>query len=139
MHHDPSTDLLAKAKNDLMENMKDKDIAAIIWDVSEAGFPYIPEISLPDSTEEDPKVARVTGLYAYNGTLYLIEEDVADINFDDFYDPDSEVKPMVVTLTPDLANKYLGNPEKEKGYTPDGDLEEWLAIADCYFQALEEK
>lgn len=139
MHHDPSTDLLAKAKNDLMENMKDKDIAAIIWDVSEAGFPYIPEISLPDSTEEDPKVARVTGLYAYNGTLYLIEEDVADINFDDFYDPDSEVKPVVVTLTPDLANKYLGNPEKEKGYTPDGDLEEWLAIADCYFQALEEK
>lgn len=131
-------DLLEKAKSDLIENMKDRDIAAIIWDLSEAGFPYLPEISLPDSTPEDPKTTRVTGLYSYDGKLYIIEEGIADIDFKDFYNPDNEVKPVVVSLTPDLARKYLGDPEKEKGYTLDGDLEEWLAIADCYFQALAE-
>lgn len=131
--------LLDKAKGDLMENMKERGIAAIVWDLSEAGFPYLPEIELPDSTPEDPKTVRITGLYSYEGKLYIIEEDVADINFDDFYNPDTEVKPVVVSLTPDLASKYLGDPEKEPGYTLDGDLEEWLAIADCYFQALAEE
>lgn len=133
------SNLLDKAKADLMENMKERDIAAIIWDLSEAGFPYLPEIELPDSTPEDPKTVRITGLYSYKGKLYIIEEDVADIDFEDFYNPDNEVKPVIVSLTPDLAAKYLGNPEEEKGYTTDGDLEEWLAIADCYFQALAEE
>ena len=130
---------MAKAKSDLMDNMKERGIAAIIWDLSEAGFPYLPEITLPDSDPEKPETARVTGLYSYDGKLYIIEEDVADINFADFYNPDNEVKPVIVSLTPDLASKYLGDPEKEKGYTLDGDLEEWLAIADCYFQALAEE
>lgn len=138
MKTNASNDLLSKAQADLIADMEDKGIAAIVWDLSQAGFPYLPEITLPDSTEENPKTARITGLYAYDGKLYLIEEDIADINFDDFYDNDSEVKPVVVTLTRDLADKYLGNPEKEAGYTTDGDLEEWLAIADCYFQALAE-
>ena len=57
---------------------------------------------------------------------------------DDFYDPDREVKPAVVTLTPDRAAKALGDPDREKGYTRQGTLEEWLAIADCYFEALAE-
>lgn len=134
----PTADLLQKAKSDLRANMAQRDIAAIIWDVEEAGFHYIPEVSLPDSTEEDPKVARVTGLYSYKDELYLILE-TADLNFDEFYNPDTEVRPTVITLSQTLASKYLGDPEGREGYDPDGDLEEWLAVADCYFEALAEE
>lgn len=133
-----TADLIGKAKSDLMANMASRGIAAILWDVEEAGFHFIPEVSLPDSTEEDPKVARVTGLYAYSDELYLILE-TADVNFDEFYNPDTEVRPTVVTLSSDLASKYLGDPEGQEGYDPDGDLEEWLAVADCYFEALAEE
>lgn len=131
-------DLLGKAKADLRANMAERGIAAILWDVEEAGFHYIPEVSLPDSTEEDPKVARVAGLYSYKDELYLILE-TADIKLEEFYNPDTEVKPTVVTLSSDLASKYLGDPEKQDGYDPDGELEEWLAVADCYFEALAEE
>ena len=133
----PTADLLQKAKSDLRANMAQRDIAAIIWDVEEAGFHYIPEVSLPDSTEEDPKVARVTGLYSYDNELYLILE-TADIHFEEFYNPETEVRPTVITLSQALASKYLGDPEGREGYDPDGDLEEWLAVADCYFEALAE-
>lgn len=132
------TDPLYKAKADLMDNMAQRGIAAIVWDVEEAGFHYIPEVALPDSTEEDPKVERVTGLYSYKDDLYLILES-ADLNFEEFYNPDSEVRPTVVTLSADLAEKYLGNPSNKKGYDKYGDLEEWLAVADCYFEALAEE
>lgn len=132
-----SADVMGKAKTDLMADMASRDIAAIIWDVEEAGFHYIPEVSLPDSTEEDPKVARVTGLYSYKDELYLILE-TAGLNLENFYDPDSEVRPTVVTLTPDLAARYLGDPQGKEGFDPFGDLEEWLAVADCYFEALAE-
>ena len=133
-----SADLLGKAKADLMANMAQRGIAAIIWDVEEAGFHFIPELTLPDSTEEDPKVAKVTGLYSYSGDLYLILE-TADLNFEEFYNPDSEVRPTVVTLSSDLAAKYLGDPKDDAGYDNAGDLEEWLAVADCYFEALAEE
>ena len=132
-------DLLAKAKTDLMKNMADREIAAIVWDVDEAGFHFIPEVELEDSTPEDPKTARVSGLYSFADKLYLILDGVADIDYNDFYNNDFEVRPTVVTLSRDLANKYLGDPDKEKGYTTDGDLEEWLAVADCYFEALAEE
>lgn len=132
-----TADLIGKAKKDLMANMSQRGIAAIIWDVEEAGFHFIPEVTLPDSTEEDPKVVRVTGLYSYEGDLYLILES-ADLNFEEFYNPDTEVRPTVITLSSDLAGKYLGNPSDEEGYDNDGDLEEWLAVADCYFEALAE-
>ena len=59
-----TADLLRKAQTDLQKDMADKGIAAIIWDVEEAGFHFIPEVELEDSTPEDPKVARVSGLYA---------------------------------------------------------------------------
>lgn len=131
-------DLLGKAKSDLRANMAERGIAAILWDVEEAGFHYIPEVSLPDSTEEDPKVARVTGLYSFDGELYLILE-TADVNFEEFYNPDTEVRPTVVTLSSDLAAKYLGDPKGRDGYDPYGDLEDWLAVADCYFEALAEE
>ena len=133
-----TADLLGKAKSDLRANMAQRGIAAIIWDVEEAGFHYIPEVELPDSTEEDPKVVRVAGLYSYKEDLYLILE-TADINFDEFYNPDNEVKPTVITLSASLASKYLGDPENREGFDPDGNLEEWLAVADCYFEALAEE
>lgn len=133
-----TADLLGKAKADLMANMAQRGIAAILWDVEEAGFHFIPEVELPDSTEEDPKVVRVTGLYAYNKDLYLILE-TADVNFEDFYNPDTEVRPTVITLSSDLAGKYLGDPKDDDGYDNEGDLEEWLAVADCYFEALAEE
>ena len=131
-------DLIAKAKGDLIKDMAQREIAAIIWDVEEAGFHFIPEIELEDSTPEDPKTARVNGLYSYADKLYLIVEGEADIDYNDFYDRDIEVKPVVVTLTRDLAAKYLGNPQHEKGFSLEGDLEQWLAVADCYFEAIAE-
>lgn len=132
-----TTDLLKKAKTDIQANMEQRGIAAIVWDVEEAGFHYIPEVSLSDD-EENPEVERVTGLYSYKGELYLILES-ADVNLEEFYNPDTEVRPTVVTLSSDLASKYLGDPKDAKGYDPDGDLEEWLAVADCYFEALAEE
>lgn len=133
-----TADLIGKAKQDLKANMQQRGIAAIIWDVEEAGFHFIPEVTLPDSTEEDPKVARVSGLYSYGDDLYLILE-TADLDFEEFYDPDTEVRPTVITLSSDLAAKYLGNPAGREGFDNEGDLEEWLAVADCYFEALAEE
>lgn len=132
-------DLLGKAKQDMMADMEAKEIGAILWDNSTAGFDYIPEIVLSDDDEENPEVSRVMGLYRFDGVLYLIEEDKAKVDFDAFYDKDTEVKPTVVTLTEVIAQKVLGDPRKEPGYTTDGTLEEWLGIADCYFEALDEK
>lgn len=129
--------LLAQAKQDIMRNMADREIGAVIWDNSTAGFHQIPEIV--HHSEKDPgktRVARVMGLYSYSGVLYLIEEDRAPVHFDDFWNRDTEAAPTVVTLSEDIAVKDLGDPEKVKGYTTQGSLEEWMVIADCYFQAL---
>ncbi|MDE6576880.1 MAG: hypothetical protein K2J82_08230 [Muribaculaceae bacterium] len=129
--------LLAKAKQDLINDMKSREIGAIIWDNATAGFPYLPEIL--HHSKKDPektRVAQIMGMYRYDDVLYLIEEDRAPIKFDDFWNPDTEAAPTVVTLTEDIALKELGDPEAVKGYTTQGTLEEWTAIADCYFQAL---
>ncbi len=134
-----NTDLFGRAKQDLYDDMEARGIGAILWDNATAGFDYIPEINLADDDAEMPDTSRIMGLYAYNGVVYLIEEDKAHVNIDSLYNPDTEVKPTVVTLTPDTALKVLGNPTKEPGYTDDGSLEEWLAIADCYYQALNEE
>lgn len=132
-------DLFGKAKQDLYADMQSRNIGAIIWDNSTAGFDYIPEINLAEDDAEMPDTTRIMGLYAFEGVLYLIEEDKAKVDFNDFYDKNTEVRPSVVTLTPNVAEKDLGNPSKEPGYTSEGSLEEWLAIADCYFQALNEE
>lgn len=132
-------DLFGKAKQDLYADMQSRNIGAIIWDNSTAGFDYIPEINLAEDDAEMPDITRIMGLYAFEGVLYLIEEDKAKVDFNDFYDKNTEVRPSVVTLTPNVAEKDLGNPSKEPGYTSEGSLEEWLAIADCYFQALNEE
>lgn len=131
-------DLLGNAKQELRENMKQRGIGAILWDNATAGFPYLPEIALP-SDDGEPRTSRVMGIYSCNDELYLIEEDVAPVKFDDFWNPDTESKPEVVTLSEDIARKDLGDPASQPGYTEDADLEEWLAISDCYFQALAEK
>ena len=60
------------------------------------------------------------------------------MSVDAFYNPGSEVRPTVVTLTPDKARIELGDPEGVEGFTLQGSLEEWLTVADCYFEALAE-
>lgn len=126
--------LLAKAKSDMAANMESKSIAAIIWDLSTAGFHYTPQVVLTDG-----RTVNITGLYHYSDRLYLIEEDNPRANIDDYYDPDNEVRPTVICLSANVAEGDLGNPEKSDGFTLEGSLEEWLAIADCYFEALNEK
>ena len=130
--------LLAEAKKELMADMADRNIGAIIWNVQTAGFHYIPEIVHHSPDKDKTRVARITGLYAYEGELYLIEEDRSGVSVDEFYDPSTEVKPTVVTLTPAKAAEHLGDPDSRKGFTLQGTLEEWLTVADCYFEALAE-
>ncbi|MDE6217614.1 MAG: hypothetical protein K2F64_01280 [Muribaculaceae bacterium] len=137
--YSPQTDLLAKAKQDLAENMQERGIGAIIWDNSTADFHYIPEIELPSEDAENPDVTRIMGIYNYNGTLWLIEEDKSGVDINNFYNHDTETKPVVVTLTPDVAAGEFGDPEGKPGFSADGDLDEWLAVADCYFEALAEE
>ena len=130
-------ELFIQAKSDIIADMKTRGIGAIIWDNATAGFPYKPEI-LHKSTKDPSKarVAEIMGLYAYDGTLYLIEEGRAPIKFSEFWDRDTETAPTVVTLSEEAAKEKLGDPEAVKGYTTQGSLEEWTAIADCYFRAL---
>lgn len=133
-----NTDLLAKARLDLADDMKQRGYGAVIWDNSTAGFQFIPEINLATSLEAMPDVTRVMGLYLHNGTVYAIEEDKAHVDFNDLYDSDTEVRPTVVTLSPSMAAKILGNPSEGKGFTSEGSLEEWLTIVDAYYTALNE-
>lgn len=131
--------LLQKAKDAIMDDMEARGIAAILWNNASTGFHFIPEIL--HTSSKDPsktRVARIMGLYRYGGTLYLIEEDRAPVDFNDFWNRDTEAAPTVVTLSEDIAVKDLGDPEAVKGYTTQGSLEEWAAIADCYFEALNE-
>ena len=129
-------DLFGKAKQDLIDDMKSRNIGAILWDNATADFEQIPEINLAEDDAEMPDTVRIMGLYRYDDTLYLIEEDKAKVDFNHFYNADSEVKPSVVTLTESVAVSDRGDPAKEEGYTTEGSLEEWLTIADCYFEAL---
>ncbi len=131
--------LFNDAKKELAEDMKNRGIGMILWDLSSAGFHYVPEILHRSQRKGTSRIARIEGLYLYNGEIYLIEEDRAPVSIDQFYNPDTEVPPTVVTLSEDAAVKTLGDPEATKGYTQQGSLEEWLAIADCYFEALNEK
>lgn len=129
--------LFSDAKEALTADMKSRGIGAIIWDNETAGFPYLPEVVCHSKKDpEKSRVATIMGLYRYNGVLYLIEEGRAPIKFSDFWNPDTEAAPTVVTLPEDEAIKELGDPEAVMGYTTQGTLEEWTAIADCYYQAL---
>lgn len=129
-------DLLGKAVSDLAEDMKERGFSAILWDNATADFGQIPEVNLASDDAEMPDTSRVMGLYSYNGKLYIVEEDKVHVDFSDFYDKETEVRPSVVTLTESVALKDLGDPENKEGFITEASLEEWLVIADCYFEAL---
>lgn len=132
-----SAKLFQQAIRRLTDDMQTREIAAILWDNATAGFHFIPETTLTDK-DGKTQVIRVMGLYDYQGTLYLIEEGTAPVELTEFYTDGVDVPPTVVTLTADSATRYLGNPAKERGFTTRASDEEWLTIADCYFEALAE-
>lgn len=133
-----SNEMFQRAKKAIAEDMKARGFGAIIWDNSTAGFQQLPEIEHLSTDDGKRSTIRITGLYSYEGKIYLMEEDKAGVSVDDFYNRDTEVKPTVVTLSEDMAAKTLGNPDEQRGYTRQGSLEEWLVITDCYFEALAE-
>ena len=115
MAHNDTPGLLLKAKEQMLEDMKTREIGAIIWSVPDAGFHYIPEIMVTSQ-----------------------REDMAGVSIDEFYRPGIDVPPVVVTLSEMKASEQFGTPSEAKGFTTQGSLEEWVAIADCYFEALAE-
>lgn len=131
-----ATSLIDGARQQLIEDMKSRGFCAIIWDLRTIGFHYIPEIVLGTNREGDDIVKRIGGLYAYNGKLYAIEEGAPGSETKNYYNPATEVAPTVVTLTESVAAENLQNPEESKFYTLSGSDQEWLVIADSYFEAL---
>lgn len=128
--------LLGQARQAIGEDMAARGIGAIIWNNATAGFHFLPAVVTRSA--DKATVERITGLYLYAGTVWLIEEDKAKVSVDQFYNRDTEVEPTVVTLTESVAKKEFGDPADNKGFTVQGSLEEWTAIADCYFEALNE-
>lgn len=131
--------LLANAKKELADDMAKRNIGAIVWDNATANFHYVPEVVCRADGRHKAHVARIEGICLYENKLYLIDEEKAKISVNDFYNKDTEVQPTVVTLTPAKAEKDLGNPaDHPEAYLTNGSLEEWLVVADCYFEALAE-
>lgn len=133
-----SNTLFNQAIERLRDDMQTREIGAILWDNATAGFHYIPEITLTDKDGKQ-SVIRVMGLYIFDDTIYIIEEGMAPVELTEFYTDGVEVPPTVVTLTPDSAREHLGDPSREKGFTTKASDQEWLVIADCYFEALAEE
>lgn len=130
---------LSKVRRDIAADMESRRIGAIIWNNATAGFHFIPEIVHHSCDDpEKTRVAVIMGLYRYEDKLYLIEENRAPVKFADLWNHETEAAPTVVTLPESTALDELGDPEAVKGYTTQGSLEEWAAIADCYFEALNE-
>lgn len=129
--------LFSQAIARIADDMRDREIGAILWNNSTAGFHYIPEVTV-EGKNDRTEVLRVMGLYLYEDTLYLVEEGKAPVELTEFFTDGVEVPPVVVTLTEDSALRHLGDPEGRKGYTTEATNEEWLVIADCYFEALAE-
>lgn len=130
--------LLYQAKIKMADDMKSRGIGAIIWSIPDAGFHFIPELVINDAKGNSHTV-RVTGLYLFDNDIYAIEEDVAKISVNQFYTHGVDIPPVVVTLTENKANEVLGTPSAYIGVTNQGTLEEWITIADCYFEALREQ
>lgn len=137
-YRESAAKLLDNARKELMADMESRGIGAIVWNLQTAGFHFIPEIVHHSPDKDKTRVARITGLYAADGNLWLVEEERSGVSVDEFYNPDTEVRPTVVTLTPAKAAERLGDPDTRKGFTLQGTLEEWLTVADCYFEALAE-
>lgn len=126
---------LHQALRQLADDMKSREIGAIIWNIPDAGFHFIPEISLTESNGQTEAV-RITGLYVYQNKVYAIEEDKPGVDMEHFYRQGIDVPPVAVTLTESKAFELFGTPSESRGLTCQGSLEEWTAIADCYFEAL---
>lgn len=139
MENKSSEKSLQDAFNALAEDMAARDIGAVVWDLSVAGFPYIPEVTeVIEGKSTRQATDRVTGIYNYNGEIYAIIEGESGVSVNDYYNRDYEVRPSVITLTPDMAESRFGNPAAKRGFTSEATLQEWLAIADCYYQSLAE-
>lgn len=130
--------LFNQAIANLARDMKSREIGAILWDNKTADFHYIPEVTVTDAKTGKSDVIRVMGLYLYGDTVYLIEEDAVPVELTNFYTHGVEVPPTVVTLTEDAALSQFGDPDSVAGFTREASDEEWLTIADCYFEALNE-
>lgn len=130
-----ATDLFARAKAALAADMKARGIGMILWDNAQTNFHYLPTVVERKGAKAD--VLPVMGLYLYDGSVWLIEDvDDTPVKIDDFYNPATEVRPVAVTLSLHDAAERIGNPAGRPGLADGGSLEEWMAIADCYFQAL---
>lgn len=132
---DSSSRNFEKARRELAVDMRSRGIGAIIWDNSTAGFHFIPEVTPADS-QGNKDVVTVGGLYLFHDTVYVIDEKEGRFSIDNLYNPNYEIKPMVVTLDENDALRLLGNPVGNEAFTTEGTLKQWLTIADCYFEAL---
>lgn len=126
---------LHTALHQLADDMKVREIGAIIWNLPEAGFHYIPELEITDSRGES-RIVRVTGLYLFDNKVYAIEEDKPGVSIQHFYRHGIDMPPVVVTLSELKARELFGSPSDSRGLTAQGSLEQWTVIADCYFEAL---
>lgn len=126
--------LFEQAKADICADMSSRDIGAIMWNNQRAGFHYPPVINMKNA-EGKSETWEIQGLYRVQDAIFLIS-DHASVNVDDYYEKGIETPPVIVTLTPDQATGELGLPSEERGFTRQGSIQEWLTIADCYFEAL---
>lgn len=135
MKNTESQNLLHKALHALAEDMKVREIGAIIWNIPDADFHFIPEIVVtnPDGSS---LTVRVTGLYLFQNKVYAIEEDKPGVSIEHFYRQGIDIPPAVVTLSESKAFELFGTPSESRGITAQGSLEQWTAITDCYFEAL---
>ena len=128
-------ELFERAKADIAADMKSRGIGAILWAVGSVNFHYLPEVVVGQDHGKDV-VVTVSGIYRVGDDLYLMEQGVAPRSVDDYYNKNTEVRPDVVTLTEKQALQQLGTPDSQRGFTRQGTVQQWLTIADCYFEAL---
>lgn len=126
--------LFQQAKDDIAADMRSRDIGAIMWDNEQADFHFPPVVEVTDS-EGKKTPWKIHGIYRVDDTLFLIGQGAA-AGVENYYKPGIETRPVVVTLTEDQATRQLGIPNEGRGYTRQGDVQQWLSIADCYFEAL---
>lgn len=62
--------LFGKAVKEIKEDMVNRGLGAILWDVSTAGFHYMPEVTVDSGDKAE--VETVMGLYLFNDKLYLV-------------------------------------------------------------------
>ena len=108
---------MAKAKSRLADDMRQREIGAIIWNIAEAGFHYIPEIKLDDPCGGKPRTVRVTGLYLYKGRLVRYGRRCRRFQCAELLYSRSGCAPGSGHSDPSVAGETLGTPSEEHGYT----------------------